>query len=38
MDWLIESALNYQLTGKPFAQLCEHNAKIANGLGRTQVY
>ena len=37
MDWLIYSAKNYQLAGKPFGELCDHNARVAMDLGRHQV-
>ena len=37
MDWFIESALRYRLTGEPARSLCEHNAGIATALSRSQV-
>ncbi|XP_072042211.1 LOW QUALITY PROTEIN: GATOR2 complex protein WDR24-like [Amphiura filiformis] len=36
-DQFCEMAKHYQLTGRPFAELCEHNAKVAHGLGAYQV-
>ncbi|XP_026880608.2 GATOR complex protein WDR24 isoform X1 [Electrophorus electricus] len=37
MDWFVETARRYLLTGKPFAELCDHNAKVAKELNRPQV-
>ncbi|XP_058254074.1 GATOR complex protein WDR24 isoform X2 [Hemibagrus wyckioides] len=37
MDWFIETARRYQLSGRPFAELCDHNAKVAKELNRPQV-
>ncbi|XP_077978398.1 GATOR2 complex protein WDR24-like isoform X2 [Glandiceps talaboti] len=36
-DGFCKSALNYQLTGRPFTELCDHNAKIAQDLDRHQI-
>lgn len=36
-EWFCASAKKYQLTGKPFGELCEENAKIAEELGRHHV-
>eukprot|EP00057_Strongylocentrotus_purpuratus_P020761 XP_011675235.1 PREDICTED: WD repeat-containing protein 24 [Strongylocentrotus purpuratus] len=33
----IKSAKRYILTGKPFPELCEHNAQVAMDLGRHQI-
>ncbi|XP_041478602.1 GATOR complex protein WDR24-like isoform X2 [Lytechinus variegatus] len=33
----IQSARRYLLTGKPFPELCEHNAQVALDLGRYQI-
>ncbi|XP_071480609.1 GATOR2 complex protein WDR24-like [Diadema antillarum] len=32
-----KTAKRYLLTGKPFPELCEHNAKVATELGRHQI-
>ena len=32
-----EMAKHYQLTGRSFPELCEHNANVAHGLGAYQV-
>lgn len=37
MDWFINTAKSYLLSGKPFAELCEHNAQVAKKLNRPQV-
>lgn len=37
MDWFVESAKQYQLTGKPINELCEHNSLVAANLDRLQV-
>ncbi|XP_076154666.1 GATOR2 complex protein WDR24 [Alosa pseudoharengus] len=37
MDWFVETARLYLLSGKPFAELCDHNAKVAKQLNRPQV-
>ncbi|XP_030625773.1 GATOR2 complex protein WDR24 [Chanos chanos] len=37
MDWFIKTARRYLLSGRPFAELCEHNAKVAKDLNRPQV-
>jgi len=37
MDWFVESALGYRLTGEPVRSLCEHNATVARRLSRWQV-
>lgn len=37
MDWFVKTAQLYLLTGKPFAELCDHNAKVAQDLKRPQV-
>ncbi|KAH7967367.1 hypothetical protein HPB49_024314 [Dermacentor silvarum] len=37
LTWLRESALRYQLSGRPFGELCDRNAGVAADLGRHQV-
>ncbi|XP_039632324.1 GATOR complex protein WDR24 [Polypterus senegalus] len=37
MDWFVKTAKLYLLSGKPFAELCDHNAKVAKDLKRPQV-
>lgn len=37
MDWFINTAQSYLLSGKPFGELCEHNAQVAKRLNRPQV-
>ncbi len=37
MDWFINTAQSYLLSGKPFTELCEHNAQVAKRLNRPQV-
>lgn len=37
MDWFVESALRYRLSGEPSCCLCQHNANVASGLSRSQV-
>ncbi|KAJ0060157.1 hypothetical protein NL108_004003, partial [Boleophthalmus pectinirostris] len=37
MDWFVKTAQLYLLSGKPFAELCDHNAKVAQDLKRPQV-
>ncbi|KAK9496547.1 hypothetical protein O3M35_013172 [Rhynocoris fuscipes] len=37
VDWLITSANRYILSGKPFAELCQHNSSVAQSLGRLAV-
>ena len=37
MDWFVESALGYRLSGEPTRCLCEHNANVASRLSRSQV-
>ncbi|CAB1312298.1 unnamed protein product [Coregonus sp. 'balchen'] len=37
MDWFVKTARLYLLGGKPFAELCDHNAKVAKELNRPQV-
>lgn len=37
MDWFVISALRYQLSGRPFSELCETNADVAYHLDRPQV-
>lgn len=37
MDWFVESALGYRLSGEPARCLCEHNASVASGLSRSEV-
>ncbi|XP_056594885.1 GATOR complex protein WDR24 isoform X1 [Triplophysa dalaica] len=36
MDWFIKTAQSYLLSGKPFGELCEHNAQVAKRLNRPQ--
>lgn len=33
----MESAKRYQLTGRPFGEICEHNAEVAMDLDRPLV-
>ncbi|XP_046677727.1 GATOR complex protein WDR24 isoform X2 [Homalodisca vitripennis] len=35
--WLLGCAQGYQLSGKPLAELCDHNANVARQLGRFSV-
>ncbi|XP_013785555.1 GATOR complex protein WDR24-like isoform X1 [Limulus polyphemus] len=37
MTWFIESARRYILSGRSFAELCEHNASVASDLQRPHV-
>ncbi|NWI87473.1 WDR24 protein, partial [Pitta sordida] len=37
MDWFVHTAKQYVLAGRPLAELCDHNAKVAKGLDRNQV-
>ena len=37
MDWFVKTARLYLLSGKSFAELCDHNAKVAKELNRPQV-
>ncbi|KAK6476233.1 GATOR complex protein WDR24 isoform X2 [Huso huso] len=37
MDWFVKTARRYLLSGKPFRELCDHNAKVAKELNRPQV-
>ena len=37
MDWFVQTALNYQLTGKPLSDLFDHNAIVAEQLDRIQI-
>jgi hypothetical protein len=37
MDWFLESARKYKLSGMSLAALCEHNALVAFELDRPQV-
>uniref|UniRef100_T1KSN4 GATOR2 complex protein WDR24 n=1 Tax=Tetranychus urticae TaxID=32264 RepID=T1KSN4_TETUR len=37
MEWFVATALRYKLFGKPFAELCEHNAEVSKELNRAQV-
>jgi len=37
MDWFVDSARGYRLTGEPAHGLCEHNAEVAAVLSRSQV-
>ncbi|NWZ95793.1 WDR24 protein, partial [Nesospiza acunhae] len=37
MDWFVHTAKQYALAGRPLAELCDHNAKVAKGLERNQV-
>uniref|UniRef100_A0A3Q2SPK9 GATOR2 complex protein WDR24 n=1 Tax=Fundulus heteroclitus TaxID=8078 RepID=A0A3Q2SPK9_FUNHE len=37
MDWFVKTAQRYLLSGKPFTELCDHNAKVARELKRPQV-
>lgn len=34
MQWFVETASKYELTGKSFDELCEHNSRVAYSLGR----
>ncbi|XP_028904840.1 GATOR complex protein WDR24 isoform X2 [Ornithorhynchus anatinus] len=35
--WFVETARRYALAGRPLAELCDHNAKVARELNRNQV-
>ena len=37
MDWFVESALRYRVSGEPARCLCEYNASVASTLSRSQV-
>lgn len=37
LDWFVETALSYQLVGKSIADTFDHNAAVAERLGRGQV-
>uniref|UniRef100_A0A7N5KLS6 GATOR2 complex protein WDR24 n=1 Tax=Ailuropoda melanoleuca TaxID=9646 RepID=A0A7N5KLS6_AILME len=37
MSWFVDTAERYALAGRPLAELCDHNAKVARELGRNQV-
>ncbi|GAB6027610.1 hypothetical protein CHUAL_001851 [Chamberlinius hualienensis] len=37
MDWLIESAKRYRLSGRQFGEICEHNAAVATELKRPEI-
>ncbi|NXG39736.1 WDR24 protein, partial [Dromaius novaehollandiae] len=37
MDWFVHTAKQYALAGRPLAELCDHNAKVAKDLDRNQV-
>lgn len=37
MNWFVDTAERYALAGRPLAELCDHNAKVARELGRNQV-
>lgn len=37
LDWFVETALRYQLAGKSIGDLFDHNAAVAESLGRQQV-
>lgn len=37
MSWFVDTAERYVLAGRPLAELCDHNAKVARELGRNQV-
>ncbi|XP_056389997.1 GATOR complex protein WDR24 [Hyla sarda] len=37
MGWFVATAERYALAGKPLAELCDHNAKVARELNRWQV-
>ncbi|PWA21953.1 hypothetical protein CCH79_00015623 [Gambusia affinis] len=37
MDWFVQTAQLYLLSGKPFTELCDHNAAVARELKRPQV-
>lgn len=37
MDWFLESARKYKLTGMSLAALCDHNGHVAYELDRPQV-
>ncbi|XP_014345019.1 GATOR2 complex protein WDR24 [Latimeria chalumnae] len=37
MDWFVKTARQYILAGRPLAELCDHNAKVAKKLNRSQV-
>ncbi|EPQ10284.1 GATOR complex protein WDR24 [Myotis lucifugus] len=37
MSWFVDTAERYALAGRPLAELCDHNSKVARELGRNQV-
>ncbi|KAM4602311.1 GATOR2 complex protein WDR24 [Discoglossus pictus] len=37
MGWFVATAERYALAGRPLAELCDHNAKVARELNRWQV-
>lgn len=37
MDWFVQTAKQFILAGRPLAELCDHNAKVARELNRHQV-
>ncbi|XP_043926547.1 GATOR complex protein WDR24 [Protopterus annectens] len=37
MDWFVQTAKQFILAGRPLADLCDHNAKVARELNRHQV-
>ncbi|XP_023244800.1 GATOR complex protein WDR24-like [Centruroides sculpturatus] len=37
MDWFVESARKYKLSGKPIEELCDHNAEVASKLCRFHI-
>ncbi|XP_053207319.1 GATOR complex protein WDR24-like isoform X2 [Panonychus citri] len=37
MEWFVSTALRYKLFGKPFTELCDHNAEVSKELNRSQV-
>ncbi|CAH1788741.1 unnamed protein product [Owenia fusiformis] len=37
MDWFIETALKYKLSGRSLSELCDHNTAVAKSLQRHQI-
>ncbi|XP_077864597.1 GATOR2 complex protein WDR24 [Saccoglossus kowalevskii] len=36
-DWFCLSAMKYKLSDRPFGELCDHNAQVAENFGRHQI-
>lgn len=37
MDYFVDCARNYQLSGAPLQEMCEHNAELAERYNNDQV-